>query len=425
MAAVHPSSSSARSAITGGFKVRDKLVGIAKEAIKIGRDDPRKLTHCVKVGLALTLISLLYYFNPLYDAFGQSGILAVLTVFSVFEFTVGETLSKCFNNVLATLLAASLGIGVVYLTQLLGQVGQPFILGTVIFILVALSNLARFFDPIENKYNDGVMVFILTFIMIAISGDRVEKIWKMCYQRVLAVIIANAICIIISIIVFPVWAAENLPNLVADNIDKVAKSLEEFGKADEESVDKAYDDDKDYEDVINSKDSEKSLAIHAWWEFDPCGFGFGNPWDQYIKVGDLVRECASHIQSLSCLAASESHQAPTELARRMKEACTVIYSESIKALRELSSTIKTMTHPSPDITTHLESAKAAIADLQASLQLDANAQNLRALDEALIIIKLTAGVDKIWEATQELSENPLRAPLHDSPSDDNFSTLPC
>lgn len=94
MAVIHPSRASARSAETG-FKaipgiVREKLVGIAKDANKIGREDPRKLVHCAKVGLALTLSSLLYYFNPLYDAFGQSGIWALLTVVDVFEFTVGK-----------------------------------------------------------------------------------------------------------------------------------------------------------------------------------------------------------------------------------------------------------------------------------------------------------------------------------------------
>lgn len=69
---------------------KTKLVQVAKNAQKQGQDDPRKIIHSLKVGLALTLISMFYYFRPLYDSFGVSGMWAVLTVVVVFEFTVGK-----------------------------------------------------------------------------------------------------------------------------------------------------------------------------------------------------------------------------------------------------------------------------------------------------------------------------------------------
>ena len=56
---------------------------------KIGEDDPRRLVHSVKVGLALTLVSTFYYINPIFNGFGDSAIWAVLTVVLVMEFTVG------------------------------------------------------------------------------------------------------------------------------------------------------------------------------------------------------------------------------------------------------------------------------------------------------------------------------------------------
>lgn len=65
-------------------------VGIAEQARKIAADDPRKLIHSFKVGLALTLVSLFYYFQPLYRSFGVSAMWAVMTVVVVFEFSVGE-----------------------------------------------------------------------------------------------------------------------------------------------------------------------------------------------------------------------------------------------------------------------------------------------------------------------------------------------
>lgn len=73
-------------------KFKEKSVDVVEKTKKVGQDDPRRITHSAKVGLALTLVSLLYYFRPLYDGFGQSGMWAILTVVVVFEFTVGELL---------------------------------------------------------------------------------------------------------------------------------------------------------------------------------------------------------------------------------------------------------------------------------------------------------------------------------------------
>lgn len=69
--------------------LKAKLVEIGENVKKIGEDDPRRIIHSMKVGLALTLVSLFYYFRPLYDGFGQAGMWAILTVVVVFEFTVG------------------------------------------------------------------------------------------------------------------------------------------------------------------------------------------------------------------------------------------------------------------------------------------------------------------------------------------------
>lgn len=64
----------------------DQAVEIARKVKKHGKDDPRRVIHSLKVGLALMLISLFYYFRP---GFGDEAMWAVLTVVVVFEFTVG------------------------------------------------------------------------------------------------------------------------------------------------------------------------------------------------------------------------------------------------------------------------------------------------------------------------------------------------
>lgn len=66
-----------------------KLVGVARKAKALGKDDPRRVIHSLKLGLALTIVSLLYYYKPLYANFGVSAMWAVITVVVVFEFSVG------------------------------------------------------------------------------------------------------------------------------------------------------------------------------------------------------------------------------------------------------------------------------------------------------------------------------------------------
>lgn len=71
-------------------KFKSNIINIANNAKKIGEDDPRRVIHSLKVGIALTVVSLFYYSRPLYDGFGVAGMWAVLTVVVVFEFSVGK-----------------------------------------------------------------------------------------------------------------------------------------------------------------------------------------------------------------------------------------------------------------------------------------------------------------------------------------------
>lgn len=74
-------------------KLKDGVTKRIKDVRKLGKDDPRRIIHSIKVGLSLTLISMLYYVRPLYNSFGVSGMWAILTVVVVSEFTVGKSLS--------------------------------------------------------------------------------------------------------------------------------------------------------------------------------------------------------------------------------------------------------------------------------------------------------------------------------------------
>lgn len=74
-------------------RIKAKVSGFAKRVWKLGADDPRKVIHCMKVGLALVLVSIFYYARPLYDGVGGTAMWAIMTVVVIFEFTVGKYIS--------------------------------------------------------------------------------------------------------------------------------------------------------------------------------------------------------------------------------------------------------------------------------------------------------------------------------------------
>ena len=68
-----------------------KVWKFLNKAWDIGVDDPRKVIHCLKVGMALTVVSLFYYMRPLYEGFGKNAAMwAIMTVVVVFENSVGK-----------------------------------------------------------------------------------------------------------------------------------------------------------------------------------------------------------------------------------------------------------------------------------------------------------------------------------------------
>lgn len=66
------------------------VLSVCRRIRQVGADDPRRIIHSIKVGVALSLVSLIYFVRPLFDGFGENAIWAVMTVVVVFEFTVGN-----------------------------------------------------------------------------------------------------------------------------------------------------------------------------------------------------------------------------------------------------------------------------------------------------------------------------------------------
>ncbi|XVE61394.1 hypothetical protein DITRI_Ditri06bG0036100 [Diplodiscus trichospermus] len=399
-------------------KLKAKVISRSKSIKKLGQDDPRRLIHSLKVGIALTLISLLYYARPLYDSFGVSGMWAVLTVVVVFEFTVGGTLSKCLNRGFATFLAGALGIGADYFACLFGKKGEPIVLGILVFLLAAAASFSRFFPKIKARYDYGVQIFILTFSLVAVSGDRVDELVVLAHQRLSTIIMGGATCMLISIFICPVWAGEDLHKAVASNLEKIATYLEGFGgvylKSGGDDGNGVVSNSKNgksflegYKSILNSKSSEESLANFARWEPGHGSFRLRHPWKHYLKIGALARQCAYQIEAINGCIDSDI-QASQEFISKIEGSCKRMSAECGKALQALATAIKTMTDPST-ANPHVENSKASMKDLKFALKAASleNADFLAivpAAAVAAILVEIVKSVEKITEAVHELSQ---------------------
>ncbi|XP_044475512.1 aluminum-activated malate transporter 2-like isoform X2 [Mangifera indica] len=376
---------------------------------KLGQDDPRRITHSLKVGLAITLVSLFYYFEPLYSGFGDSTVWAILTVVVVFEFSVGATLGRGLNRGLATFMAGALGFGAHRLASLSGNKGEPILLALFVFLIAAAVTFLRFFPRMKARYDYGLLIFILTFCMITVSGYRDEELLEMAHQRISTILIGGFTAVAVCIFIFPVWAGDDLHNLVANNIEKLAIFLEGFGPEyfkmteDEESPKKVSE---GFKSVLNSKQSEESMANFARWEPRHGKFRFRHPWKHYLKIASLTRQCAYRIEALNgCL--NDKTQTPQEIRCKIQDASIQLCSESANTLKELALAIRTMTPPTP-ANQHLINSKIAAKNLKSLLNTGLFKETdllevIPVATMAYLLVDVVSCTEKIAESIQELA----------------------
>ncbi|VVB11735.1 unnamed protein product [Arabis nemorensis] len=292
---------------------------------------------------------------------------AIMTVVVVFEFSGGATLSKGLNRGVATLVAGGLGIGAHQLASLSGRTVEPFLLA--IFVFVQAATVARFLPRVKARYDYGVLIFILTFALISLSGFRDEEVLDLAQSRLSTIVIGGISCILISIFVCPVWAGQDLHSLLASNVDTLANFLQDFGNEYFEATEDGEIKEagmrirnfERYKSILDSKSDEEALANFAKWE--PCHgqFRFRHPWKQYLVVGALLRECAYRIDALNIYINSE-FQIPMDIKKKVEEPLRKMSLESGKSMKEVSISLKKMTKPSSsDI--HISNSQSAYKDL--------------------------------------------------------------
>ncbi|KAG9452667.1 hypothetical protein H6P81_005571 [Aristolochia fimbriata] len=351
--------------------LRLKIWTFMEKIWKLGADDPRRAVHGLKVGIALSVVSLFYYVRPLYDGVGGTAMWAVMTVVVVFEFTVGATLSKGMNRGMATLTAGCLAVGVHSVAIQFGEKIEPVILVIAVFLTASTATFSRFIPTIKRRFDYGITIFILTFSLVTVSGYRVEKLIEMARQRMSTIVIGGFMCMIISMLVFPVWAGGDLHLLIIKNIEKLADSLQgcvvEYFSGDEDmSDDETCKKSQAYKCVLNSKATEESLANFARWEPAHGQFGFWHPWKQYLKIGTTLRYTACCIEALNATIRSEI-QAPESAKKHLRVISMKVSSQCSSVLKELAKTTKTMTKSSI-IEFSVDEMKSSVEDLRNSLK---------------------------------------------------------
>lgn len=344
-----------------------------EKAWKIGVDDPRKFIHCLRVGIALCVVSLFYYMRSLYDGVGGNAIWAVMTVVVVFEYNVGATLYKSLNRITATCLAGFLAIGVHCVASQLGENFEPIIMGASVFLLASAATFSRFIPIVKARFDYGVTIFILTFSLVSVSGYRVEKLVDMAHQRLSTIIIGTSLCILTSMLVYPIWAGQELHLLIVRNMDKIAISLDccvaEYFNAIEGNANITEECSKNleaYKCALNSKASEDSMANFARWEPAHGRFNFMHPWKQYLKIGASIRSCAYCVEALASCMYSEN-KSPELIKRHLSDSCSRVGSNSSNVIKELALTIKSMKRSS-QIDISIEEMNDAVQDLQENLK---------------------------------------------------------
>ncbi|KAM3325942.1 aluminum-activated malate transporter 13 [Capsicum chacoense] len=318
------------------------IVSSLKE--RIGKLDMKKVIHSVKVGIALVLVSLLYLLDPLFQKVGQNAMWAIMTVVVVFEFFAGATLSKGINRAIGTILGGGLGCLAAILADKSGEIGGALVVGISVIIIGVGATYTRLIPSVKKRYDYGVMIFILTFSLVVVSGVRADKIMKLAGERLSNIGMGFAVCIFTSFI-YPIWAGDELHSSTATKFDKLATSIqgcldEYFEIANDKEKQPAMDM-SGCKSVMHSKSSDESLANFAKWEPWHGKFGFSYSWEKYLIIGEVLRELAAMVLSFKACIQSVRQPSPTE-RESIREPCEKIGLSLATILKELGESIRDM-----------------------------------------------------------------------------------
>ncbi|KAJ6306672.1 hypothetical protein OIU78_021899 [Salix suchowensis] len=377
--------------------------------VQKNKDEIRKVIHAIKVGIALVLVSLVYFVDTFYKEVGDDNAMwAIMTVVVIFEFHAGATLSKGLYRGAGTVVGGGLGGLAAILGQLVGGIGNPVVVGVSLFFFGGAATYVRLNPNIKKKYDYGVMISILTFNLVSVSGLGGESVIEIARERFLMIVLGFAICICISFFVFPMWASDELHDSTASKFEGLASSIEGcvekyFHEKENQSA-RPIASFKGCISVLNSKAKDESLLKFAKWEPPHGKFGLSHPWEKYQKIGETLRELAATILSLegSVNSPGESLQA---LKESIREPCEAAGSSLARALRELGESIMKMRRcqPGASIAPTLKVARQELSQAMSPFKLG-KLDNAEGFAIACFVFTLMGVVEKLEDLSKEVEE---------------------
>ncbi|KAI5678589.1 hypothetical protein M9H77_09539 [Catharanthus roseus] len=340
----------------------NEIKDFAKKAVEMGKSDRRKPVFAIKMGLALSLISLLLFWEEKYNNVGQYAIWAILTVIVMFEFSIGATLIKGFNRGFGTFCAAMLAFFFAELSLLAGPRFEKVVIIFSFFITASFASYLRLY-PTMAPYDYGYRVFVLTYCILMVAGNRSRNYILAILTRLVLIAFGALTCFIINISIYPIWSGEDLHRLVVKNFKDLSIALEGCVKEYLKGVDyqripskiftyqEASDDVplyKGYRSVLESATREKTLLGFAIWEPPHGRYRMLNyPWTNFIRLSGALRHCAFMVMALHGCIMSEI-QAPIEKRQVFHDHLQRVGTEGAKVLQEIASKLEKMEKLSND-----------------------------------------------------------------------------